>query len=106
MKYHTTASTIIISILVLLCFAVVSMLCILGLGISSPGLMIVEALSSLQGQDGRLSLSFDSMERNLYSIASTSFENPSRVLIVRSSFTSYANANLGIEKKSYSYPST
>ena len=65
MKYHTTASTIIISILVLLCFAVVSMLCILGLGISSPGLMVVEALSSLQGQDGRLSLSFDSMERNL-----------------------------------------
>ena len=44
MKYHTTLSTIIISLIVLLCFALAVVFCVTSLGITSPGYLIVDQI--------------------------------------------------------------
>ena len=65
MKYHTTLSTIIISLLVLLCFALTALWCVFSLGIGSPGKMIVDSLLSGIDSPGPLGFSFASIDRAL-----------------------------------------
>lgn len=65
MKYHTTLSTIVISILVLSCFALATLFCVFTLGIDSPGYLIAtQALDSLEGRLP-VDISFSSIDRNL-----------------------------------------
>ena len=65
MKYHTTLSTIIISLIVLVCFALAALLCVFVMGIDSPGYMIAtQALGRIEQLTG-FDISYSSIERNL-----------------------------------------
>ena len=66
MKYHSTASTIIISILITLMFLFVSVFILSSLNLTSPTLMLANKLfDSWESVDSNVSVSFDSIERNL-----------------------------------------
>ncbi len=65
MKYHTTFSTIVISLVVLLVFSVVALGTVIILSMTSPTLITTNIiLDSLSEMDTSISVSFDSMERN------------------------------------------
>ncbi len=66
MKYHSPADTIIISILVLLVFAAVAVVTVSFLSMTSPTLILTERiLSDLASAESPVSISFDSIDRNL-----------------------------------------
>ncbi len=67
MKYHTTISTIIISILILLVFTSLALWCVFSLDIYSPGSMIVDEVVSLINNDSDYHFSFDSIDRQMSS---------------------------------------
>lgn len=67
MKYHTTLSTIIISLIVLLCFALAVVFCVTSLGITSPGYLIVDQILTRIDNTTDFSVSFSSIERNMSS---------------------------------------
>ncbi len=64
MKYHTTLSTIIISMSLLLLFVAVAVFCVGSLQITSPGLMLLsKATERLQSEERSYSFSFSSIDR-------------------------------------------
>lgn len=65
MKYHTTISTIVTSVLVLLVFASCALFCVFSLGIGSPGMIAVSQIGRLLPEDSPLSFSFSSVDRNM-----------------------------------------
>lgn len=65
MKYHTTFSTIVISLLVLLTFLAAVFFCIFSLNIDSPGLLLVNQLAGYVGNDSGFTFSYSSIDRNL-----------------------------------------
>ena len=67
MKYHTTLSTIIISLIVLMCFALASLMCVFALGIDSPGYMIATQAMQRLARMTDLDISYSSIGRNLSS---------------------------------------
>ena len=65
MKYHTTISTIIISVAVALMFASVGLFIITNLNMTSPTIIAANRLlKEIESVDSRLSVSFESMDRN------------------------------------------
>ena len=65
MKYHTTISTIIISVAVALLFASVGFFIIMNLNMTSPTLIAAnKLLDGIESMDSRFSVSFESMDRN------------------------------------------
>lgn len=67
MKYHTTISTIIISVIILLVFTSLALWCVFSLDIYSPGSMVVDEVISLINNDSDYNFSFESMDRQLRS---------------------------------------
>ena len=65
MKYHTTFSTIVISLLVLLTFLAAVLFCIFSLNIDSPGLLLVNQLAGYVSNDSGFTFSYSSIDRNL-----------------------------------------
>lgn len=66
MRYHTRLSTLLISVIVVLIFAFVSISVIVALSQTSPTLLIANFIfSSLKTRNSDLSISFSSIERNL-----------------------------------------
>ena len=65
MKYHTTFSTIVISLLVLLTFLAAVFFCIFSLNIDSPGLLLVNQLAGYVSNDSGFTFSYSSIDRNL-----------------------------------------
>ncbi len=64
MRYHTTLSTIIVSMGILLIFAAVAIFCVETLHITSPGLMLLNsATERLRSEELPFSLSFSSIDR-------------------------------------------
>lgn len=66
MKYHSTASTIVISISIALMFILVSIFILTSLNMTSPTLMLTNKLfESWEELDSNISIEFTSIERNL-----------------------------------------
>ncbi len=66
MKYHSPVSTVIISLVVLLLFASVALFAVFSIGMTSPTLIAADRImDELESMGGSVSISFDSMERNL-----------------------------------------
>ena len=66
MKYHSPFSTIVISVIIVLLFAAVSIFTVLVFGISSPTDIIVhDAIAALSSADPDLSISYSSIDRKL-----------------------------------------
>ena len=68
MKYHSPFSIIIISITVLLLFASVAFFAVFSIGMTSPTLIVTEKImDNLRNSGTDISISFDSMDRNISS---------------------------------------
>jgi len=66
MKYHTTTSTIVISLLIVLMFIFVSCFIISSLNLTSPTLMLTNKLfDTWKASDSNINIEFSSIERNL-----------------------------------------
>ena len=66
MKYHSPASTIIISLIVLVLFVAVAFFAVLSIGMTSPTLIVAELLmDDMRHAGSDISVSFESIERNL-----------------------------------------
>ena len=65
MKYHTTVSTVIITLLILSVFVFVSCFTYFQLNIDSPGFLIVSTIEEKLSSDRDFSLSFSSIDRIL-----------------------------------------
>lgn len=67
MKYHTTLSTIVISLFVLLCFSLTVLFCVFVLSVQSPGYLIADQIISHIDNSSDFSVSFSSIDRNISS---------------------------------------
>ena len=67
MKYHTTLSTIVISLFVLLCFSLTVLFCVFVLSVQSPGYLIADQIISHIDDSSDFSVSFSSIDRNISS---------------------------------------
>ena len=66
MKYHSPFSVIAISISVLLLFAGVALVAVFSIGMTSPTLIVADIImDKLSSAPGPVSVSFDSIDRNL-----------------------------------------